>query len=104
MLRYYCCNSNKLRGQHRKRAEMKTANDSALATKQGHLAKVSTAIEIIENSAPHAAPCHSVIPASGIRRFGRPPNLWSQSRTGTFINFHIFEEVRNPDRQGVVLY
>ena len=27
-----------------------------------------------------------------------------QSRTGTCINFHIFEEVRNPDRQGVVLY
>ena len=33
-----------------------------------------------------------------------PPNIWSQSRTGTCINFHIFEEVRNPDRQGVVLY
>jgi hypothetical protein len=60
-----------MRGQHRKRAEEKIANDSALATEQGHLAKVSAEIEIIEHRAPRAAPCHSVIPASGTRRSGR---------------------------------
>lgn len=81
MLRYYCCNSNKLRGQHRKRAEEKIANDSALATEpEGH-AKVSAAIETIENRAPRAAPCHSVIPTSGIRRSGTcgKRNLKSQN-------------------------
>ena len=70
MLRYYCCNSNKLRGQHRKRAEEKIANDSALATEPERPAKVSAAIEIIEHCAARAAPCHSVIPVSGIHRYG----------------------------------
>jgi len=59
-----------MRGQHRKRAQEKITNDSALATKQGHLAKVSEAVEIINHRAPHAAACHSVIPESGIRRSG----------------------------------
>jgi hypothetical protein len=61
-----------MRGQHRKRAQEKITNDSALATKQGHLAKVSEAVEIINHRAPHAAACHSVIPASGIQRSSRP--------------------------------
>jgi hypothetical protein len=90
MVRYECCYPNKMRGQRRKRAQEKIANDSALATEPKHHAKVSAAIEIIEHRAPHAAPCHSVIPASGIHRSGSPPNLWSQSRTGTFINLHNF--------------
>jgi len=104
MLRYECCYPNKMRGQHRKRAQEKITNDSALATEPKRPAKVSEAVEIIKHLAPCAAPWHASIPASGIHRSGSPPNLWSQSRTGTFINFHIFEEVRNPDRQGVVLY
>ncbi len=71
MLRYECCYPNKIRGQHRKRAQEKIANDSALATEPERPAKVSAAIEIIEHRAPRAAPCHSVVPASGTRRSGR---------------------------------
>ncbi len=90
MLRYECCYPNKMRGQHRKRAEEKIANDSALATEPERHAKVSAAIEIIEHRASHAAPWHASIPASGSHRSGRPPNLRSQSRACTFINLHIF--------------
>ena len=69
--RYYCWYPNKMRGKHRKRAQEKIANDSALVTEPERLAKVSAAIEIIEHRAPRAAPCHWVTPASGIHRSSR---------------------------------
>ena len=90
MLRYECCYPNKIRGQHRKRAEEKIANDSALATEQGHLAKVSAAIEIINHRAARAAPCHSVIPASGIRRSGRSTESADPIADRHIYQLHIF--------------
>lgn len=52
MVRYGCWFSNKMRGQRRKRAQEKVANESAAIAAQGCGAKVSAAIEIIEHRAP----------------------------------------------------
>ena len=61
MVRYYGWYSNKMRGQRRKHAEEKIANESAVTAQQGRGAVASAAIEIIEHLAlkPRRIPSRS---------------------------------------------
>ena len=54
MVRYYGWYSNKMRGQRRKRAKEKIANESAATAAQKCGAGASAAVEIIEHRAPKA--------------------------------------------------